>query len=131
MSSVAIGTSNREHEGDPSSPRSRTMRPSFVRSVPWRALAFLALALTGCEQQYRCETEILPDGRVKRSVCQPLESAPAAARDLKVWEQVTAAGSPDAFDHPGRKGRGWEFAGQLAFDRVRYTRARGTFPSVK
>ena len=60
----------------------------------WSGLAVVLLAIFGSacsETQYRAETQIGPDGRVRRAIYQPESATPAEALDAKLWQGTTWA----------------------------------------
>ena len=58
----------------------------------WPLLAVVALlgaATTGCQSNYRGDTVLHPDGRVERTIEQPEDETPPAARQPTLWKELT------------------------------------------
>jgi hypothetical protein len=94
------------------------------------AIAVLAVTGCGCEDSFRCETVIEPDGQVSRAIYQPEDNTPAAARDPKRWQRVTHAPTPQALDRQGWPSSLTQFPAQDKDESHSYFVATGKFRSV-
>ena len=57
--------------------------------------------MTGCGGAYRAETTLHADGSLDRAVYQPADGTPDAARQAKLWKEITFAPKPDDLDRQG------------------------------
>jgi hypothetical protein len=94
------------------------------------AVVVLAVTGCGCEDGFRCETGIAPDGQVSRAIYQPEDKTPAAARDPKRWQRVTHAATPQALDRQGWPSSLSRFPAQCKNENHPYFVASGKFHSV-
>lgn len=64
------------------------------------AVAALCALATGCGR-YRAETTLHADGSLDRAIYQPADGTPEAARQAKLWKEITFAPGPDDLDRAG------------------------------
>ena len=85
------------------------------QSVIVLGLAFVVLAISGCQSDFRCETTLYPDGSVERAIVQPLESTPFGWRREGLWKtgEVVRYQAQEGWQGPQP-----------------YVKAEGKFPSV-
>jgi hypothetical protein len=91
----------------------------------------LALLSAGCQQVYRSETVLHPDGSVERAIYQEAKDTPAEAQNPRLWKQTTFAPKPEDLDKQGYVGPIAHLPIHPAGKDLPYFAAWGEFKTVK